>query len=339
MKKFTNKNVQKEVNKMIRNIIIFFIIILIAIGFGIWGQKVVNKTNSEIQYLDDIIVSYDSDKINKKAYLNIANTPYEFATNDETIYSYYIVSDGELLYIAYMGSGDFATLNKEDIKENPVRVEGITHQITDDIKELALEAYNIGLTEEDKITSADFASYFGSVYLDITEDSGSVAKLQFYLLFVFAIVGIVGIIASLVGLFRFKNSINRMDLMLIEELDSEMNDENAFYYNKAHLYLTNKYVINFDGKFVAIDYEDIVWMYPYEYRVNGVKSSQAIMIMDNMGKVTRIANIEVITKAKKEIYNEIWNTIIRKNNKIVLGYTKENIKEMNEKYKKKTNNL
>ena len=32
----------------------------------------------------------------------------------------------------------------------------------------------------------------------------------------------------------------------------------------------------------------------------------------------------IVTKEKKEIYDEIWNTIASKNTNILLGYTKEN---------------
>ena len=34
--------------------------------------------------------------------------------------------------------------------------------------------------------------------------------------------------------------------------------------------------------------------------------------------------MSIITKEKKEIYDEIWNTIASKNTNILLGYTKEN---------------
>lgn len=43
--------------------------------------------------------------------------------------------------------------------------------------------------------------------------------------------------------------------------------------------------------------------------------------------------LSILLLRKKEIYNEIWNTILSKNDKIVTGYTKENIRLMNQKIK------
>lgn len=339
MKKFTNQNVEKEHKKIIRNLIIFLICIGVAIGFEVWAQNLINNAETNIAYLDDIIVSKEEDKTDKKAYLNVANVPYQFAVSDDTTDAYYMLSDGNFLYIAYMSVSDFQKLNQKDIKDNPIRIEGITSETTKVIKDLAIDAYNEDLEDDEKISSADFEDYFGSVYLNTTVNTSSVATIQTCLFFLFLLFGTVGFIGALVELLRIKKTINKMNDSLVEELDNEMNNENSFYYDKARLYLTDKHIINFNGTFTALEYKDIVWMYPYEYRVNGIKTTQAIMVMTNDGKIHKIANIDVVTKAKKEVYNEIWNTIISKNPTITLGYTKENIKEMKETYKKKKNQL
>ena len=114
-----------------------------------------------------------------------------------------------------------------------------------------------------------------------------------------------------------------MEEDFIEKLDEEMNSSNAFYYKNTHLYLTENYIINFSGMFKVISYKDVIWMYSMVYRTNGIKTKQSIKVMTKNGKTYEIAAIDVLTKAKKEIYDEIWNTIISKNNNIILGYTKE----------------
>lgn len=339
MKKFTNKNIKKENKFMIRRLIIFVLVIILALSLKVWEYKMIEKDNKEIQHLNSIIMS-DSEREDKKAYLDIKSIPYEFAVSDTIAESYYMVSDGEFLYIAYMSPTDFEKLNKEDIKENPIRIEGITQTTTEEIKQLAVETYNEEREEEKKITLDEFDSYFGDVYLNMSIDKTSNSMIPEYIFIMVFLFGAAGTIISIYQLVKFRRSISKMDEMLLEELDNEMNDENAFYYEKAHIYLTNKYIINFDGRFIVINYKDVVWMYAYEQRTNGIKTSQAIKVMTNEGKTYTIANIELITKSKKEIYNEIWNTIVSKNENIVLGYTKENIKEMNERFKKnKTQNL
>ena len=43
-----------------------------------------------------------------------------------------------------------------------------------------------------------------------------------------------------------------------------------------------------------------------------------------------VANLSIITKAKKEEFNEIMNTIISKNDKMLVGYNSENAKKYKE---------
>lgn len=81
-----------------------------------------------------------------------------------------------------MSLDDFKRLNTEDIRETPIRIEGITKCTPKDVKQLAIDAYNEGLEDEEKITIADYDSYFGAVYLDMTAIDESVAMLPFILL-------------------------------------------------------------------------------------------------------------------------------------------------------------
>lgn len=335
MKKFTNKNVQKEKNLMVRKIAIFFVIIMIAIGLKVWENQMSEKVNSEMTDLDSLIVSIEENE-DKKAYLDIKSKPFQFAVADGVTESYYIVTDGEYLYIAYMDQEDFEKLNHDEIEQTPVRVEGITKKIPDEIKDIAIEVYNEGLEEEDKIkTDEDFYKYFGDIYLNmsVTENSDVMMVRGFF--FIVLIFGVIGFIVSVWNYISFGKTMEKMDNGLLSDLDEEMNHPDAFYYEKTHLYLTNHYIVNFNGKFVAINYQDIVWMYPYEQRTNGIKTTQAIKVMNNEGKTYTIATVSAVTKAQKAVYDEIWNTIVSKNSNIKLGYTKENINEMKERFKKK----
>lgn len=335
MKKFTNKNVQKEKNSMVRNIAIFFIIIILSFGLKIWEDEIKQKEDSEITDLNTLILSQEENE-DKKGYLDVKNIPYQFAVSDGVDGSYYIVTDGEFLYIAYMDNAEFEKLNHEEIKETPVRIEGITKEIPDEIKNIAIEVYNEGMEDENKIKNdQEFYSYFGNIYLNMTVSESSNVIMVRLIFFILLFVGVIGFISALWRYITFGRTIEKMDNSLISDLDDEMNNPEAFYYEKTHMYLTNKYIINFNGRFNVIDYKDIVWMYPYEQRTNGIKTSQAIKVMNNEGKTYTIATITAVTKAQKAVYDEIWNTIISKNSNIKLGYTKENISEMKDRFNKK----
>lgn len=74
-----------------------------------------------------------------------------------------------------------------------------------------------------------------------------------------------------------------------------MNSEEAFYYTKLKLYLTKDYIVNINGAFKAIKYSDILWMYFFEQRVNGMKTNQAIKVFTNDGKTSIVALINITT--------------------------------------------
>lgn len=77
-----------------------------------------------------------------------------------------------------------------------------------------------------------------------------------------------------------------MDDIEIENLDREMNAKDAFYYEKAKLYLTEHYIINFSIKFKIVKYDSILWMYQFEQRTNGIKTSQINKSLTNDGRTS-----------------------------------------------------
>lgn len=333
MNKFTNVNIKKEYKKKIRGIIISVVLILIGIVCKYLSDIKVKNINKNRKDLDSIITSDVKDKANKLAYLDVKAKPFLLAVSKSTKNKYYIMSDGEFLYIAYMSPEDYKKLNVDSITEKSIRVEGMTKYTSKEIQKFAIDAYNEGLEEDKKITSSDFNSYFGSVYLDMTKKASDEITLPLILFIATLGVGNIMLIVTLISLFVFAKSINKLDGMKINELDNEMNDSTAFYYSKVRLYLTKNYIINFNGSFRAIKYTDILWMYPYEVRRNGVKVSQSIKILVNDAKTYIIATIDVYTKKSKAVYDEIWDTIVSKNKDMLLGYTSENIKTMNKKIK------
>ena len=318
MKKFTNKNVLKEIKSTNKLIIIGVIILVVGIALGLWGGYEIEQNSENAKSFSELLLS-DEEKEGQIAAVDVTYVPYQFAVQDGNDNSYYIVMDDDYMYVAYMPTATFNSLNRENIADNPGKIEGMTKLATREIKELAVEAYNEAVEDDDyKITVADYESYFGSVYLDASEDALSdVGSLQITGCMLCLIIGFVIVLIGVIRKIQFNNSVNKMDEELIEKLEAEMSASDAFYYEKTHLYLTKNYIINFQGRFKVIEYRDVIWMYAMNYRTNGIKTSQSINIMDVKGKVTSIATINIVTKEKKEIYNEIWNTIASKNTNIL----------------------
>ena len=338
MKKIKNENIKKEENSMIRNIAIFFVVLIIAFFLKV-GEKQIKKIEDAKMTDFETQIGNSQDNEDKRAYLYINQEPYEVATNESTSQSYYIVTDGNHIYVAYMNKEYYENIKNNDNIANSIKIDGVTAKMPDDVKQIILEIYNEGLEEDAKITTDDeFYSYFGNIYLDSTTDETTNAFLIKCLFLVFLIIGGIGIIFAIRRYVSFTKAIEKMDNIALSELEEQMNKPDAFYYEKAHLYLTEKYLINFNGKFVVIKYDDIIWMYTYEQRQRGIKTSKSIRITTKNGKSYLIATVTLITKSQKEVFEEVWNTIMTKNKNVLLGNTKENAKEAKERIKENRNN-
>ena len=245
---------------------------------------------------------------------------------------FYFMWDDKYIYIAFLSEKALKEYDVEDIAENPKVLKGITKKIPSDIKKLALKSYNEFVDEDKQISSADFETYFGTLYIDETE----VDPLQVGLMLVGIIgwfVGFVMVLALVIGYFRLKKQIKKMDDNVWEEINKELEEEESFYYKNAKLALTKHYIVDFSIGLKVIKYSDILWMYRYELRQNGIKSQMSIMLYLNSDKKRHvIAALPGYTKKSKEVNREIMDAIMNKNKKMLVGYTKENRDIMKEEY-------
>ena len=123
----------------------------------------IQNNNKEVKYLNDIIES-DNNKIGKNTYLTIKSISPKFAIDNKN--GYYFASDGEYNYVVYLNDDKAKELYNSDLEENPVKLYGVTKSTSNKVKEIAIETYNSGYDDEEKISLKDYYSYFGDVYLD-----------------------------------------------------------------------------------------------------------------------------------------------------------------------------
>lgn len=320
MNSFTNINIKNQYKKTIIYFVISIILIILSIVFYAWKCSIIKTSRVQEKSLNDIIINEENEKDYKSAYINNVSSPVKFAIDKENNNAYYIVNDGKYLYVIYMNEEKYQSIiqNKSEIK-----IEGITKYPTKDVKELAIEKFNDDKDENDKISLVDYDNYFGDVYLDMEESESSVAIFQIFLIVITIIPGIIIFIINLAKIINFNKIKSKYN---IKELDNEMNDKNSFYYNKANLYLTPNYIINFSGKLFIIKYTDIDWIYPNITKTNGIKTAKSIILITKENKTYNISNLSNLTRKSKEIYDEIWDTIVSKNSDMLVGYTEENIK-------------
>lgn len=328
MNSFTNINIKNQYKKTIIYFVISIILIILSIVFYAWKCSIIKTSRVQDKSLNDIIINEKNEKDYKRAYINNVSNPVKFAIDKENNNAYYIVNDGKYLYVIYMNEEKYQSIiqNKSEVK-----IEGITKYPTKDVKELAIEKFNDDKDENDKISLVDYDNYFGDVYLDMEESESSIAIFQIFLVVITIIPGIIIFIVNLAKIINFNKIKSKYS---IKELDNEMNDKNSFYYNKANLYLTPNFIINFSGKLFIIKYIDIDWIYPNITKTNGIKTAKSIILITKENKAYNISNLSNITRKSKEIYDEIWDTIVSKNSDMLVGYTEENIKAYKDKKRK-----
>ena len=184
---------------------------------------------------------------------------------------FYITADEKYYYIVSLTESQYDKIIANNLEKEPVTIYGKTKLISSDIKRLAESYYNKAMEkDEDKIkTEEDFYNVFGDIYLDSTnEDVGSIVLyiigalcMLFWTCF---------ILAFIIMKIKLDRSFKKIDDEELRKIESEIDDKEAFHYERAHLILTKNYIISFLSGFKALKYEDIIWIYEYRLRQYGM---------------------------------------------------------------------
>lgn len=334
MKEFSNPIIKEEVIRHKKNIYIGLFLLGLCLICIIWGVFVSKEAKENMVSFHDVIVN-QNDKENVLSYVDTDIFPYLFATNDDSNGNFYLIRDNDYMYVAYMSDYDYDRLKDETLytDNKTERVIGVSALVPTEVKKLAIETVK-ELWPDEEITLADYEYYFGNIYLDMTSDAVDVAFWQNFLAFILGLCGTTFIIIGLINKKRFLKNINKLSLEDKKKIDAETLDKDAFYYANIHLYLTPNYIILMNNTFKVIPYSSLLWLYTYEQRVNGIKSTKSIIAISDDGKTNNIATIPALTKKYMEIFEEVFTTISNKNEEMLIGYTNENCQIMHDILKK-----
>lgn len=333
MNGFSNEVVTKEYHRLRNMFFIGLFLVAVSIMFIVYGTFKERNIES-ISLADQMENGLQTDLY---SYIDVNGQPFGFAYFEgEEDYYFYYVFDENYMYIVRMKDSTYESLFTDDTTKYPIRISGITKTIPEDIKEIAIDVYNEDLAGEYQITASDFTNYFNNIYLDAEALPLTDTELFVILGFIAFGVGVVILLCGVIMIVRYKKNIKKFSSEDVHKIDEELNDKDAFFYKNAHVALTKNYIVNFGNTFDAIDYKNIVWIYPYEIRQYGVKTCQSIQIMTKDGQMHSIANLATYTKKLQAIYDEIYETLVNKSVNALVGYSKENKQLVKEKLNKKT---
>ena len=309
-----------------------FLLTFLLIYLGIENE---NKKLPDPIKLSDFIID-DKKEEDVYAYIEAVTEPYLFAVyeidGEEEKNKFYLVMDRDnYLYIIYMSETEYNNLNLDDVNNNPNLLLGITKKIPLDIKTIAISSYN-ELMENEYLTDDNFEDYVGFVYLDMVSslNDSSLYYIGSFLTGFFFLILISMYLDLIIKNKRNLRNISPTDLGIISSELLQINEDSK---ESIKTFLLDKYLVDMSYSLVILKYEDIVWAYLYEKRYNGLLINKCIKIVDKNNNKYEIANTKLILKNKDEKLNEIMKNLALKNSNIVLGFTKDNKKNIAEKIK------
>lgn len=201
----TNEVINKDIKKTNSKIWISILVIILGIGLFFFGEYFDKKLKKDAQNLNDVIESKREDKENIYTYLDVKNTALLFAGFDDKKEYYYFVTDGTYVYIAYMDEATYKE-NFENNEKDNIRIYGYTYTTTKDVKQIAIDTYNemYELKGDEALTVADFSSYFGTVYMNLTDNFSNETGICDMLGFIIFITGMVMLIAYFIKAKKYK---------------------------------------------------------------------------------------------------------------------------------------
>lgn len=303
----TSKNIDKELRK-------------VAIGVYNKEYKVNIQDKDFESYLGgvylDLTDSIDLKKIEEeKASVTIKEKPVKlFKDSKDAKISYYGVLDGDNAYIIKINDNDYSKINENTLASDPETVYGVAKKIDYDL--LTSMDSNENITPE-------FFTVLGGVYLEVTNNDT-----------MFTIIVVIGaisglcyvsfMIAYLIRRKQINGGLKKISDEELEKIEKEIDDKETFYYERAHLILTKHYIISMIGKFRVEEFDNIIWIYEYRLKQYGLTTNKSLMAMNNKGEVRALVQVDGVTKKSTAVINEIAEEIAKKNENILVGYTKEN---------------
>ena len=120
----------------------------------------------------------------------------------------------------------------------------------------------------------------------------------------------------------------------LEKIEEDVKSGKGIHNKKCKVYLTDRYLLSYAGGVKLIELNDIVWVYPFITKQNGITTSKSIYVVTNNGKSNVVAVVNTWGKKNKASFEELYQDIINKVPNVLVGYSKENMEKAKEMYKK-----
>lgn len=330
MNEMEAKKLLKGPKKDILTSIGLFILGIILIFVGV----ALEPSTEGIEATDyDTLIGNKADKEDAYAKVTIAYLPYLFAeeTGEYGNKNYYIIFDKKgYPYIARLTDETYQKLEKlyDEGLEISYELKGYLFNQDAELKPLAINAHR-KMFEDSEISEANYEMFFGKTYIDEVAKASSAGEIIFLTIgIVLSIIGVICFIVAVIAKIRFKSVLRKANK---DDLLYELAKDSTMYFKKEEICLTDNYIISTFLGLNILKYDDIVWTYYEDRRYNFVSIGKYLIARTKNKKAYQIA----YTFRNVDLLVEIMNKIHDKNDKVMVGFTKENQQAYKELTKKK----
>ena len=325
------KNIKCKKSMLVIGIILF--VVFMGLGLLIYSGEV----NAEYE----VLTKNTSENVYAKLNVSLLDSAFATETLDGKEKDYYIAFDeNDNPFIIVLDKSGLESLRKiqeytlsetEIEKPNPVMVYGNVSKSDTEVFKYLQEF----LKDEDgnTYTIDELKSVVGENYLDTTWDNKEEGIFALILFGVFSLSGLILIIVYFVRNKKSKKILEEYEREL-EKIEEDVKSGKGIHNKKCKVYLTDKYLLSYAGGVKLIELNDIVWVYPFITKQNGITTSKSIYVITNNGKSNVVAVVNTWGKKKKAFFEELYQDIINKVPNVLVGYSKENMEKAKEMYKK-----
>lgn len=325
------KNIKGHKSMLVIGIILF--VVFMGLGLLIYSDEV----NAEYE----VLTKNTSENVYAKLNVSLLDSAFATETLDGKEKDYYIAFDeNDNPFIIVLDKSGLESLKKiqeytlsetEIEKPNPVMVYGNVSKSDTEVFKYLQEF----LKDEDgnTYTIDELKNVVGENYLDTTWDNKEEGIFALILFGVFSLSGLILIIVYFVRNKKSKKILEEYGREL-EKIEEDVNSGKGIHNKKCKVYLTDRYLLSYAGGVKLIELNDIVWVYPFITKQNGITTSKSIYVVTNNGKSNVVAVVNTWGKKNKASYEEIYQDIINKVPNVLVGYSKENMEKAKEMYKK-----
>lgn len=325
------KNIKGHKSMLVIGIILF--VVFMGLGLLIYSSEV----NAEYE----VLTKNTSENVYAKLNVSLLDSAFATETLDGKEKDYYIAFDeNDNPFIIVLDKSGLESLRKiqeytlsetEIEKPNPVMVYGNVSKSDTEVFKYLQEF----LKDEDgnTYTIDELKSVVGENYLDTTWDN---KEEGIFALILFGVFSLSGLILIIVYFDRNKKSKSLLEEYGrdLEKIDEDVNSGKGIHNKECKVYLTDRCLLSYGNGVKLIELNDIVWVYPFITKQNGITTSKSIYVVTNNGKSNVIAVVNTWGKKNKASYEELYQDIINKVPNVLVGYSKENMEKAKEMYKK-----